>query len=75
MDFAIANLATIEPMPQPPGGGERHRLRTPEDSRLDPNRSIADQFNLLRVADPDRYPAFFDLAGCRYEIILRKKQA
>jgi methionyl-tRNA formyltransferase len=73
MDFAIANLATIEPMPQPTGG-VRHRRRVPEDSRIDPNRSIAEQFNLLRVADPERYPAFFDLAGRCYEIIVRKKR-
>jgi len=73
MDFAIANFAIIKPVPQPPGGSS-HPRRTPEDSRLDPSRSIADQFNLLRVADPDRYPAFFDLAGCRYEVFLRKKR-
>jgi len=37
-----------------------YRRRTPKESRLDPTRSIEDQFNLLRVVDNDRYPAFFD---------------
>jgi methionyl-tRNA formyltransferase len=72
MDFAVANAATIRPLPQAGGGGTTFPLRKPEDSRIDPNRPIADQFNLLRVADPDRYPAFFDHLGHRFEIVLRK---
>ena len=42
------------------------------DSRLDPSRSIAEQFDLLRVADPQRFPAFFDLRGHRYLVRLKK---
>ena len=42
--------------------------RRPADSRLDPDKTLREQFNLLRVADPDRYPAFFELAGRRYEV-------
>lgn len=38
------------------------------DSRLDPERSIAEQFQLLRVVDNERYPAFFHLNGRRYDI-------
>lgn len=45
--------------------------RRPVDSRLDPHRSIAEQFNLLRVCDSERYPAYFDYAGRRYAITLR----
>jgi UDP-2,4-diacetamido-2,4,6-trideoxy-beta-L-altropyranose hydrolase len=44
--------------------------RGPADSRLDPDKSIREQFNLLRVADPERYPAFFELGGQRYQIRL-----
>ena len=36
------------------------------DSRLDPDDTIAQQFNLLRVVDNERYPAFFELLGRRY---------
>lgn len=43
-----------------------YKKRTAEDSRLDPNLSLAEQFNLLRVVDNDRYPAFFDWNGRRY---------
>lgn len=37
--------------------------RRPADSRLDPNKSIKSQFNLLRVVDNERYPAFFEVGG------------
>ncbi len=40
--------------------------RRPSDSKLDPNRSIAEQFDLLRVVDNDRFPAYFDHRGHRY---------
>lgn len=40
--------------------------RRPEDSLLDVNSSLANQFNLLRIVDNQRYPAFFELNGKRY---------
>lgn len=43
-----------------------YRRRTPEDSQLDPSRTIAEQFDLLRVVDNERYPAFFDYRGRRF---------
>ena len=43
-----------------------YRKRTPEDSRLDINKTIAEQFNLLRIVDNDSYPAFFEIDGHRY---------
>jgi methionyl-tRNA formyltransferase len=42
--------------------------RRAADSRLDPDRTLAQQFDLLRVVDNDRYPAFFDLRGHRYRL-------
>ena len=45
--------------------------RTPLDSRLDPNKTIVEQFNLLRICEP-RFPAFFDLNGFRYQVTVRK---
>lgn len=41
------------------GEATRYPRRWPEDSRLDPEKSIAEQFNLLRTVDNERYPAFF----------------
>lgn len=46
--------------------------RTPENSQLDTNRTISDQFNLLRSVDNERYPAFFDYRGCRYQLTIKK---
>jgi methionyl-tRNA formyltransferase len=40
--------------------------RKPEHSKLDINKSIAEQFNLLRVCDNDRYPAWFEMNGTKY---------
>jgi UDP-2,4-diacetamido-2,4,6-trideoxy-beta-L-altropyranose hydrolase len=52
------------------GAPSYYPRRRPADSRLDPDKTLREQFNLLRVADPDRYPAFFELAGRRYEVRL-----
>lgn len=40
--------------------------RGPADSRLNPDLSIREQFNLLRIVDNDRYPAFFHIDGAKY---------
>jgi len=72
MDWALDNHATVVPRQQS-GESSYYRRRKPEDSRIDPDRPLAEQFDLLRVADPDRYPAFFELRGRRYDIVLRKR--
>ncbi|HDL08410.1 MAG TPA: UDP-2,4-diacetamido-2,4,6-trideoxy-beta-L-altropyranose hydrolase [Desulfobacteraceae bacterium] len=46
--------------------------RGPEDSRLDIDKSLREQFNLLRVVDNDRYPAFFEITGERYFLKIEK---
>ena len=35
-----------------------YNLRKPEDSELNIKKSIENQFNLLRIVDNDKYPAF-----------------
>jgi len=50
------------------GEASHYRRRRPADSQLDPERSLAEQFNLLRVVDNQRYPAFFHWRGRRYEL-------
>ena len=47
--------------------------RTPDDSEVDPDKSLRDLFNQIRVCDPNRYPAFFELHGIRYTIELKKE--
>lgn len=75
MDFAILNHDRISPRPQPSLKPSYYRRRTPEDSRIDPHATIEQQFELLRICDPDRFPAFFDLRGCRFQIVLRKMRS
>ena len=71
MDFALANLETISPKPQSKDvKATYHSKRTPEDSRLDVHKSIYEQFNLLRVCDKNRFPAFFVINGKKYKVIV-----
>jgi methionyl-tRNA formyltransferase len=72
MDKAIAQNQHYAGTPQSEDGASTYRKRTPEDSRLDPEQSIAAQFDLLRVADPDRYPCFFEHRGHKYSLSIRK---
>ncbi|WP_395684570.1 formyltransferase family protein [Aestuariivirga sp.] len=60
------------PVPQPEVTASYYRRRIPADSEIDPGKSIAEQFDILRVCDPERYPAFFHLHGHVYEIRLKK---
>lgn len=46
--------------------------RTPEMSEIAPDSTIEQVFNLLRVSDPVRYPAFFRLKGHKYKIKIEK---
>ena len=46
--------------------------RKPNDSRVDINKSIKEQFNLLRICDNERYPAFFEIEGIKYELKVYK---
>jgi methionyl-tRNA formyltransferase len=74
MDFAIANFHTIVPAAQGEGGSSYYRKRTPEDSRLDPDKSIRQQFDLLRICDPQRFPAFFELNGHVYDVEIKMRR-
>jgi len=54
------------------GESSYYPRRTKKDSELNINKSIAEQFNLLRVCDNERYPAFFVKEGVRYELKITK---
>jgi len=75
MTTVIDNFQNITPIDQKGDAGEWRRKRTPEDSRLDPYKSIADQFNLLRVVDEKRYPAFFEYCGIKYLLKIEKAKS
>lgn len=72
MSQAVDQFNCIKPVPQIGEPGVYMKKRSPVDSRLDLNKSIAAQFNLLRVVDSDRYPAFFDYQGRRYLVYVKK---
>lgn len=72
MTRALRELGSVTPTPQSGDQGPFMRRRTAEDSRLDVNKTIAEQFDLLRVVDNARYPAFFDHRGKRYRIAIEK---
>jgi methionyl-tRNA formyltransferase len=46
--------------------------RTPADSALDVHRPLSEQFDLLRVVDNERYPAWFEYRGHRYTISIKE---
>lgn len=72
MDFAVKNFGRIKPKPQDSRTPTTYRKRTPADSMIDPSLTLAEQFDLLRVSDPSRFPAFFNLRGHRYLIQITK---
>jgi methionyl-tRNA formyltransferase len=73
MDFAVANFDQVNPVPQNLSiPSSYYPKRKPSDSELNPEKGIAEQFDLLRVCDPARFPAYFRLRGCEYKIRLEK---
>lgn len=71
MTWALEHCDSSTPRQQS-GEPTFFRKRSPEDSRIDPSRPLAESFDLLRVADPLRYPAFFEFRGCRYRLRIDK---
>ena len=69
MDWALTHCDHATPRNQE-GEPSYYRKRGPADSRIDPQRPLAEAFDLLRIADPERYPAFFDYRGRRYRLRL-----
>jgi methionyl-tRNA formyltransferase len=54
------------------GDATYYAKRTPEHSQLDFHKTIAEQFNLFRVCDNERYPAFFIKDGKKYILKIEK---
>ena len=47
-------------------GGTTFPRRSPEDNMLSTNKTIKEQFNLLRIGNNDEWPSFFVYQGKRY---------
>jgi methionyl-tRNA formyltransferase len=54
------------------GGSTYYPKRTRKDDELDPNQTLAAQFDHLRIVDNDRYPAWFTYRGQRYILKISK---
>lgn len=70
------DMATSNSLPlASPQKGELswNRRRGPNDSELDPHKSIAQQFTLLRVVDNKVYSAFFKLNWQRYMLMITRQ--
>ena len=73
IDLAVKEFETVIPIQQSANIEPTYfPRRKPVDSKIDPHLSIATQFNLIRVCDPIRFPAYFDLHGFKYKLILEK---
>lgn len=73
MDFAVDKFAIVQPRPQDPSiEPSYYPRRTPADSEINPDQTLASQFDLLRVCDPARFPAYFSIHGYRYRISIEK---
>ena len=73
IQFAVENFNTVAPCPQ---AAEAHATffprRTPQNSEIDAGKSISEQFDLIRVCDPNRFPAYFYHLGQRYLLKIEK---
>lgn len=73
MSFALLNFDKIITTRQPEKNNSvYYRRRTPEDSKIDPNKTIEAQFDHMRSCDPIRSPIFFELRGVKYKLKLEK---
>ena len=73
IDYAVHNYARVTPQAQIQiDQATYYPKRTPQDSQIDPHKSIAEQFDLIRVCDPNRFPAYFEHLGQRYILKLEK---
>jgi methionyl-tRNA formyltransferase len=71
MSWALAHHAGVQPRRQT-GEGSFYRKRTPDDSRIALDSTLGEAFNQLRIADPQRYPAFIEVGGQRFKIMIER---
>jgi methionyl-tRNA formyltransferase len=67
-------IAEFDSMIGIPQSGEEtfYPRRRQKENELDINKTIAEQFNLLRVVDNERYPAHFHINGKKYILKIYK---
>lgn len=71
MDWALEHCDHTEPQPQT-GEPTYFPRRSPRDSEVSPDQTLSEIFDLLRVSDPARYPAYFEHRGAQYALRLER---
>jgi len=73
-------LESYSAFPSQPEGHDSKAAKEPpypkmrrEDNEINPDRPLKEQFNILRIVDNDRYPAFFTLNNKEYIMKIYKK--
>lgn len=68
IDMVMKYINEFESIIGNPQTGEEtfYPRRKEKENELDVNKTIAEQFNLFRVVDNERYPAHFNLNGNKY---------
>ena len=74
IEWALKNCDKSIPKKQV-GVGTYYPKRTPEDSKIDPTKPLTEVFDLLRIANPERYPAYFEFRGQTYLLKIEKKKS
>jgi methionyl-tRNA formyltransferase len=65
---------TLKPVPQK-GKSTYYRKRNSLDSRLNINATIKEQYNLLRIASNNEFPAFFIFRGTKYILKIHRENS
>lgn len=74
-DFVATFPASLDRARPQVGTPTIYPRRTPADSVLDSDKSLAEQFELLRVVDNDRYPAILRMRGNSYRLLIQHDSA
>lgn len=67
----LGDPGSVAPVPQQ-GEPSFYPRRTDKDDEIDPQKTIAEQFDHLRIVDNERYPAWFTYRGQRYLLRISK---
>ncbi len=75
MCLKFLNQYNLYHLREPQSGKETfYSKRSQKDSQLDINKTIKEQFNLLRIVDNKEYPAFFVIDGHKYKLTIKKME-
>jgi len=75
MCLKFLNQYNLYRLPKKQRGKETfYSKRSQKDSQLDINKTIKEQFNLLRIVNNIEYPGFFIINGHKYKLMIEKME-